>query len=470
MYGFLHWCCIVVQEIWSTTTGGLGFAGGKVHGTKSTRAGAPKAIARCCRMQYTCLVCSAPSLQSLTPAVRTYSLLLTPTGSFSNFGMSSTALRALQQQHSDTEIHWYVSSIIIPELPHVAEALQICSNLLKYNAPLVPDLSQHQERGPPIKLPVSSTKLEAIKGIMTRDGDYITQLAVQLKEPHFNKVLNKLVLRKPVVLKQVSAARSAIDAAHSVINDSSAFLCSPCSPHQAAHNHRQLSDTFRNLLSHLEVARNSLQIPSDPALIFPLNVTPATSFEPELTPNIAVDLYVTRAEVCIDLKHLHIVKEKPWSEIDPRSGKSYVDNVRDEMRLPASTKSTVSTALTPIVPSQPLNMADIELRLNDISHNHTGDNSVNAAGRPSTPTIFGNVLLHLLLKHRYDPIDYVTKCVTYNNLVVMINKKIEVSSPDPVLVSVFTKLDSIAYLVGTFLENIDTIMALTKSEKSEVTE
>ncbi|RLV84974.1 Regulator of V-ATPase in vacuolar membrane protein 2 [Meyerozyma sp. JA9] len=376
--------------------------------------------------------------------------------------MSSAALRTLQQQHSHSEIHWYVSSIIIPELPHVAEALQICSNLLKYNAPSVPDRSQHQERGPPIKLPVSSTKSEAIKGIMTRDGDYITQLTVQLKEPHFNKVLNKLVLRKPMVLKQVLTARLAIEEAYSVISDSSAFLCSPCSPHDAAHNHAQLSDTFRTLLSHLEVARNSLQIPSDPSLIFPLNVAAASSFEPELTPNIAVDLYVTRAEVCIDLKHLHIVKEKPWSEIDPESGKSYVDNVRDEMRLPASTQSTVSTASTPVVPSQPLNMADIESRLHDINHSRSADNPLNSAGRPSTPTILGNVLSHLSLKHRYDPIDYVTKCVTYNNSVVMINKKIEVSSPDPVLVSVFTKLDSIAYLVGTFLENIDTIMAINE--------
>lgn len=257
-------------------------------------------------------------------------------------------------------------------------------------------------------------------------------------------------------------AREAIDAAYAVISDAPSLFDGPCPPHAAAHNHQQLSETFRALLSHLEVARNSLQIPSDPELVFPLNVAEATSYEPELTPNIAVDLYITRAEVCIDLKHLHIVKEKPWCDVDPKTGKSYVDGLRDEMKLPAAT-STGSAVLTPVAPSQPLNMADIEQRLNELSHTHAGKggstaSSVSSVARPATPTLFGNVLLHLLLKHRYDPIDYITKCVTYNNKVVMVNKKIEVSSPDPVLVSVFTKLDSIAYLVGTFLDNIDTIM------------
>lgn len=383
-------------------------------------------------------------------------------------------LSHIQLVHAQAEIHWYVSTIILPELSNLAEALQICSNLLRYNAPLLPDSAQHRERGPPIKLPVSSTKLEAIKGTMTRDGSYITQMSVQLKEPHFNKVLHRLVLRKPIKLPQIVVARDAIEAATAVISHLDSFLplWDECSCEQTTvkpvasnnENHKRLADTFRTLLGHLEDARNNLQIPSDPNLVFPLNVTPANTFEPELTHNIAVDLYVTRAEVCIDMKHLHTVREKPWCDIDPASGKSYVDNLRDEMRLPASSQSSIaapaqgkSGASTPQPPTQPLNMADIEQRLSSV---HSAGASV--IDRAATPNLFGNVLLHLLLKHRYDPIDYVTKCITYNHLVVMVNKKIEVSSADPVLVSVFTKLDSIAYLVGTFLENIETILAVAE--------
>ncbi|KAK7686842.1 hypothetical protein QCA50_009917 [Cerrena zonata] len=66
----------------------------------------------------------------------------------------------------------------------------------------------------------------------------------------------------------------------------------------------------------------TLQLPTNPSLVFPVNVTPADAFDPELTPDIAIDLYISQAEVCIDLKNLHRVQDKPWCEIDANSDKS----------------------------------------------------------------------------------------------------------------------------------------------------
>lgn len=348
----------------------------------------------------------------------------------------------IQTEHADQELHWLISQVITPEFPQIIEALGICSNLILYNSPQHPDAQKQIERGPEIKLPVSSSKLEALKGIIVRDGAYVTQMTVQLKESHFNKILNKMTLKKPVLLPQIIRAKKSIDAAVGLIERaSSEVLDDNCDQ-----EHTRLIALFHQMLCEIQIAKNSLQLPTDPELVFPLNVTPASSFSPVLTPNIAVDLYISQAEVCVDLKYLHQVQDHPWCEIDSQ-GKSYVDKLRDDMRLPSS---HVSRSLTPAA-AQPLNMADIEQKIHQSA-------STTPDGLRSQSNFVNNVWNHILLKPKHDPIDYITKCVTYNNMVVMVGKKIEVSSPDPVLVSALTKLDSVEYLVSSFLENLQKVV------------
>lgn len=348
----------------------------------------------------------------------------------------------IQTDHADKELHWLISRVITPEFPQIIEALGICSNLILYNSPQHPDLQKRIERGPEIKLPVSSTKLETLKGIIIRDGAYITQMTVQLKESHFNKILNKMTLKKPVLLPQIITAKKSIDTAVGIIET----VSSEAFDDNCDQKHTKLIEAFHQMLHEIQIAKNSLQLPMDPELVFPLNVTPGSSFSPILTSNIAVDLYISQAEVCVDLKYLHPVQERPWCDIDTQ-GKSYIDKLRDEMRLPSS---HVSRSLTPMAP-QPLNMADIEQKI------HTST-STTPEGLHSQSNFVNNMWSHILLKPKHDPIDYITKCVTYNNMVVMIIKKIEVSSPDPVLVSALTKLDSVEYLVSSFLENLQKVV------------
>lgn len=347
----------------------------------------------------------------------------------------------IQTDHADQELHWLISQVITPEFPQIIEALGICSNLILYNSPQHPDEQKRIERGPEIKLPVSSTKLEALKGIVVRDGAYITQMTVQLKESHFNKILNKMTLKKPVLLPQIIEAKKSINAAVGLIERASGEVLDDCD-----HQHTRLIAMFHEMLREIQIAKNSLQLPTNPELVFPLNVTPGSSFSPTLTPNIAVDLYISQAEVCVDLKYLHLVQDHPWCEIDSE-GKSYVDKLRDDMRLPSSHASRAST---PAV-TQPLNIADIEQKINQST-------STTPDGLRTQSNFVNNMWNHILLKPKHDPIDYITKCITYNNMVVMVVKKIEVSSPDPVLVSALTKLDSIEYLVSSFLENLQKVV------------
>lgn len=313
-------------------------------------------------------------------------------------------------------------------------------------------------------MPVSSSKLEALKGILVRDGAYITQLLVTLKERHFNRVINRVHLTKPVLLTQIITAKKAIDSAVALIEESQRMLGQP-SCHGTSHHHH-LVELFHKLLEEMQTAKNALQLPTDPSLVFPLKVTDVSAFDPELPQNVSIDLYISQAEVCIDLKHLRRVQERPWGEVDA-SGRSYVDNIRDEMKLKVSaaqssvgSASVTSTAVsTPVLgPSVPLNMADIEARLLQWK------NVADTLG--SDLNMLNSLMRRLPIMHRYEPLDYITKCITYNRMVVMVNKKIEVSSPDPVVLSAFTKLDSIEYLVGTFLENVQSVMEALEGEKA----
>lgn len=355
-------------------------------------------------------------------------------------------IRLIQLSQCDKELHWYIESIILPELPHLIETLEICHNLLLYNTPqYIPHANL--EKGPPITLPLSSNKLELLKGILIRDGAYITKLSITLNQSNFNKLFNKLTLSRPIQLKQIIATKNAINDAIDILKEfpSQSKHCDDKSP-----NHTYLMDLFNKLSKNIVIAKQNLQIPMDPGLVFPSNVTRPEYFVPNLPPNTAIDLYLNQAEICIDLKKLHIINEEPWCQID-QDGKSYLDNIREEMKLPSiSSPSTVATP-TPATPSHtgtshtsPLKLSDLDTKLNTLKHHN----------------FFNNMLSSLALKPSFEPIDYITKCITFNNMVVMINTKIDVTSPDPVLTSVFTKLDSLEYLIGLFLSNLDHIQPI----------
>lgn len=321
-----------------------------------------------------------------------------------------TTIQKLKEGSIDKELHWFVELMVKPELAQIIEALQICSNLLLYNSPQHPDPNNHVERGPSITLPVSSNKLEALKGIVVRDGAYITKMTVVLKEKHFNRVLNRVHLTKPILLPQIITAKRLIDSAITLLVQADSVF-DGAGDH--SEKHLQLVEIFTSLLRELQTAKHSLQLPTDPLLVFPMHVMTPDSFDPELSAHIALDIYISQAEVCLDLKDLHRVTEKPWGDIG-ENGKSYVDRIRDDM-------STGQKTETPA-----------------------------AAEHESVFSVF--------MRPKYEAQDYITRCITYNNMVVMVNRKIEVSSADPVLVSAFTKLDSVEYIVSSFMENIQKLM------------
>lgn len=343
-------------------------------------------------------------------------------------------IKDIQTWSRHKELHWLVEEIVKPEFSRLIETLQICSNLLLYNSPQHPDPENHIKRGPSITLPVSSGKLDELKGIVVRDGAHITKVSVVLKERHFNRLVNRLSLVKPILLPQIITAKRSIDKSIEYIvqalsllevspshkdDDALAWeieLESETDIEVAQEAHLLLINVLTDLLKELQLAKNSLQLPTQPELVFPAHKIGAGTFEPDVASNIAIDLYISQAEICIDLKDLHIVTEKPWCDIDDTTGKSYADQLREQI-----------------------------LRRKDVDTTEVDDKA--EAGMLALISKF-------LRKPRYETHDYIARCVTFDNQVVIVNKKLEVLSADPILVSAFTKLDSVEHMVSGFLENI----------------
>ncbi|KAI5958480.1 RAV2 [Candida margitis] len=363
----------------------------------------------------------------------------------------------IQHQQDDRELHWLVSSVILPEFPQIIEALTICSNLLMHNSPQQPDHSSKILKGPPIKLPVSSGTQDSLKGIIVRDGAYVTEFTVSVKDHYLNKVFHKLKLRKPVLLEQIVNANSAIDASISLINQLSEFTEVQDSDHEI--EHQRLIKVFQSLLSTIQTAKTNLQLPTDPSLVFPEKVTHGQFFEPELPSTVPVDFYLNQAEICVDLKSLSRVTEKPWGDIDPRTGQSYVDKVRDQMKLPPSSTNSIRGSVEQKFPSSDVSStASPSPSVHVAKDENVGNLFPEHDTNHETSSFFNNMMSHISLKPRHDAQDYITRCITYNKMVVMIKTKIEVSSEDPVLVSCFTKLDSIEYLITNFLHSLSNLV------------
>lgn len=300
---------------------------------------------------------------------------------------------------ADREIHWYVAQIVRPQLDQLLDALRITSNLLLYNAPHHPD--HDTARGPPITLPLSSSQ-NAVSGLLTRDGAYVTKLQAKIAG---SRVVSSLALVRPVLVAQIITAKTAIDAATVLLVQASSLF--EASDHV---DHAALVEVLRQLHTKLGAAKAALQLPTDPRLVFPQHVTALAHFEPDFGHRLAVDVYISQAEVCVDVKDLRRVTERPWCDVDA-AGKSYADRVRDDM----------------------------------------------VAGRKPVVEA-GEGMWARLVRPKADAADYVARCVTYDGVVVMVQHKAEVLLPDPVLYSAFTKLDTVEYVVGTFMENMEKLM------------
>ena len=334
-------------------------------------------------------------------------------------------IKQFQYEEEEKELHWLTEYAISPQICQIIDTLNLCLELIGGGI-------TYENSVPEQKLPLSSSKLEALKGTITRKGASIANFDVSVDDNYFNKCFSQLKLVKPVRLPQIEAATKAMKEAIKILE----HLREISSIHAEKDNHPRIISGFHSLLDQIYTAKLNMLLPTDPKLVFPLHVIPPYCFEVPLSRSVALDFYISQAEICVDMKYLDHVTAKPWGEVY-EDGRSYVDKVRDEMKRPQ--------------------MADYEFSSRDRQSQSISDfyNKLEASSPRSNHSVGG--ILKLLVGRKYSPRDFITKCITYDKRVVIVLKKIEVSTADPNLLSALTKLDSLTYLVGSFLENMQKV-------------
>lgn len=194
------------------------------------------------------------------------------------------------------------------------------------------------------------------------------------------------------------------------------------------HDHNQFVSLFTDLKDKINLSKKLLQLPCDPGLVFPNNIPQYDVFDPVLPPNYTLDIYINQGNLCIDIKKLHVIHDEPWCRFI--GGRSFIDIVKEDLKMGRIKIQDLD------------NLEDLE--------------------------VYKGLGLNTGFKwfKRFKPIDYVTKCITFNSMVVMIDKNIEMNTSDPILISVLTKLDTLDYLIRKYLDNLRVLVEYTEVARS----
>jgi len=338
----------------------------------------------------------------------------------------------------EKEIRWYVSEVLSSHIGSLRETLQTCvANL-------------DEENQVEYKLPLSSHKTETIKGILTRQNFKITALHLCITNKNFNngkKYEIKLKSDSYLIIRQLLDCH---DAMENAIGNIDKILEND----QNGGNIDLFVRYFEQVCSHISLARKSLSDPN-PAYVFPKFRIPSHHFEPPIPNTGALDFSVNDGELTVEFKSLTQIEKRPWSVIiDKQRNLSFADIVRNKISTQREIQMNkiIANEYTKYLKwketqTKEINEKNLE---NESSITSTFKNIFLSNSDPSFSTLIKNAT------------SFLEQSVTFLDednqpYVVQINDKCEVVTPDPVLLSISVKLESLEKNFNRIRENISNI-------------
>lgn len=322
----------------------------------------------------------------------------------------------VQVKDDNSEKRWLINEIVKPQLPNVIENIEKCLELL------------HSETV--FKIPMSNGSEDdskaMVRGILSRQQSNIVDFQALVKFPQFHK-------GKPIIYKMKGKE------AHFKLLQLEE-ICRSLTTMKEILCHLQLLDDveecvkmFGILLSKLTKAINMLENPPR-HLLFPDNNNDAVKTmiqNPQVLCEsthhlVSIELVLFKNEVMIDFRNLLKVTKKPWNRIDEITGHSFVDNIRNQLRVQRnlSIKSVMKQVGLQI--EEPSLMGSLMSRLN------SNDERVTVA----------------------EAQEFLNRCVTFDGRVVMECERVSIRTSDPTLISVSSKLNGLATRLGTHYMNL----------------
>lgn len=319
------------------------------------------------------------------------------------------------EKDAELEKSWLIEEIVKPELPNIIDNVEKCLEMLESNQIF--------------KIPITSgsemVNSPSIRGILARQGGYILDFQAVVKFPEFNKgkqtgfrmnsgrklplyQLNNIMVN----LQQILTSLEDIE----MIKDVTIFI-----------------KTMGNVLELLTQSINLLQNPPR-GLAFPENSNNAMKemFQDYSTLSetpqheLSLELLLFKNEISIDFRNLIKVTKKPWCDIDPETGKSFTDKIKDKLKADRSK-----------------NLADVLKNFGIQIEEHS---------------LFNNLIISAFNTEKTTLVqaqNYLSRCITFNNKVVMEAEKLAITTSDPSLISLSSKLNSLENSISNYYTNLN---------------
>ncbi|BAP72687.1 regulator of V-ATPase in vacuolar membrane protein 2 [Kluyveromyces marxianus] len=346
---------------------------------------------------------------------------------------------------------WLITEIIKPELPNLIDHVEKCLELLSSEERFVMPLSNGSNipngTNSNISSPSSASNSNSssttnttnsstsIKGTITRQSGYIVDFHAVVKLPDFNK-------GRPIMLKMETGKKYPLVQIQSIISNLAQSLNLFDELQQISESKTLEFDETqlfeKKIGKILELLTQSITLLQNPPreLIFPHNNNNflknnfGESYEAcESTHHLVnMELVLFKNEVCLDIRNLTKVVKRPWCEVDPNTGLSFADKVRDRL------KQDRNGRILEILKEHGLQVDDASVLNNLLS-------SFSVTERITLPQ--ANNLL--------------ARCVTFDGRVVTECEKVSINTSDPTLISVSAKLTGLENKISNQYVNIQNL-------------
>ncbi|AMD21107.1 HEL174Wp [Eremothecium sinecaudum] len=327
-------------------------------------------------------------------------------------------LGSLADKLSDpsNEKKWLINEIVKPQLPTIIDNIEKCHELLLSDVVFKMPMSNG----------VSKNQTAILRGILCRQRGNIVDFQAFVKFRQFHK-------GKAIELKMKTDAGKFKLLQIETICDCLTEMTDLLNELQGLDDAEAFTDMFGILLSKLSKAISSLENPPR-RLLFPEDDNEAmkTMIENykticETTHHIlSIELVLIRNEIMIEFRNLEKVTKKPWSKIDKATGQSFVDQIRHQL------KSQRTVPIKSVMERAGVQIEEQSLLNSLISKLNTNDERVTIK----------------------EAQEFLNRCITFDGQVVMECERVSIRTSDPSLISVSSKLNSLANRLSTYYTNL----------------
>ncbi|AGO13765.1 AaceriAGL104Cp [[Ashbya] aceris (nom. inval.)] len=313
------------------------------------------------------------------------------------------------------ELRWLVEEIVKPQLPSVIDNIETC----------LAQLVSEETFKMPISNGVSDDTQPMMRGTLSRKQGRIVDFQALVKFPQFHR--GKTVMYKmkeqdgEFQLQQIESICTSLYKIVDLLDEL-----------QSLADTQQFVERFGELLVLLTRAISVLENPPR-ALLFPEDNNKAvkTMFHEQTLCEsthhlVSIELVLFKNELMIEFRNLVKVTKRPWCQVNPETGTSFVDRLRQRLRTQRN------VPIKTVMEEEGVQIEEPSLVTSLISHLNTNGERITLAGAQ----------------------DLLNRCVTFDGRVVMECEKVTVRTSDPGLICVSAKLNALASRLSTHYTNL----------------